>query len=75
MIFHAMEASDITDVREVLNVGDTRLDVQAGRRAGILGSIGVLTGIQKREDLLLDSPSHILSSVADVPSLVEAQYL
>jgi phosphoglycolate phosphatase-like HAD superfamily hydrolase len=33
MIFHAMEASGIDSVRQVLNVGDTPLDIQAGSRA------------------------------------------
>ncbi len=74
MIFHAMEAAGISDVREVLNVGDTRLDLQAGKRAGVLGSIGVLTGVQKKDQLLSESPAHLLASVADVPSLIESHY-
>ena len=44
MIFRAMEATGIDDVRKVLTVGDTPLDIQAGHRAGVLGVIGVLTG-------------------------------
>ena len=74
MIFRAMEATGIADVREVLNVGDTRLDLQAGKRAGVLGVIGVLTGITKEDRLLPESPSHLISSVADLPSLIEAHY-
>ena len=74
MIFHAMEQAGVGDVREVLNVGDTRLDLQAGHRAGVLGVIGVLTGIQKEDQLRPESPSHLISSVADLPSLVESRY-
>jgi phosphonatase-like hydrolase len=74
MIFHAMEASGIDDVRQVLNVGDTPLDVQAGTRAGVLGVIGVLTGVHKEARLSQESPSHLIPSVADLPSLIEAHY-
>jgi len=75
MIFHAMEASGIDDVRKVLNVGDTPLDVQAGTRAGVLGVVGVLTGVHKEARLSQERPSFLIPSVADIPSLVEAHYL
>jgi phosphonatase-like hydrolase len=74
MIFHAMEATGVADVRKVLNVGDTRLDLQAGNRAGVLGVVGVLTGIHKEDRLRPESPSHLIPSVAELPSLIEAHY-
>jgi len=74
MIFHAMEASRIDDVREVLNVGDTPLDLQAGSRAGVRGVIGVLSGVHQRDRLLRESPSHLIGSVADLPALIETHY-
>jgi phosphoglycolate phosphatase-like HAD superfamily hydrolase len=74
MIFRAMEATGITNKAEVLNVGDTRLDLQAGKRAGVLGVIGVLTGIQKADRLRPESPSYLIPSIADLPSLIEAHY-
>ncbi len=74
MIFHAMEASGIDSVRQVLNVGDTPLDIQAGTRAGVLGVIGVLTGVHKEARLLQERPSYLIPSVADMPSLIEAHY-
>lgn len=74
MIFRAMEIAGIADVREVLNVGDTRLDLQAGKRAGVLGVVGVLTGIQTEDRLKQDSPSQLISSVADIPALIEQHY-
>jgi phosphoglycolate phosphatase-like HAD superfamily hydrolase len=48
--------------------------LQAGHRAGVLGIIGVLSGIHKRERLLQESPSHLIASVADLPSLIENHY-
>jgi phosphonatase-like hydrolase len=74
MIFHAMETSGIDNVRQVLNVGDTPLDIQAGTRAGVLGVIGVLSGVHKEARLSRESPSHLISSVADMPSLIEGHY-
>jgi phosphonatase-like hydrolase len=74
MIFHAMEASGIDNVRQVLNVGDTPLDIQAGTRAGILGVIGVLSGVHKEARLSEERPSYLIPSVADIPPLIEAHY-
>ena len=74
MIFHAMEASGIDNVRQVLNVGDTPLDIQPGTRAGVLGVIGVLSGVHKEARLAQEQPSHLIPSVADIPSLIEAHY-
>jgi phosphonatase-like hydrolase len=51
MIFRAMEAAGVTSVREVINVGDTPLDLQAGTNAGVLGVVGVLTGLHGKERL------------------------
>jgi len=74
MIFRAMEAAGVDDVREVLNVGDTRLDLQSGNRAGVRGVIGVLTGIQKEDRLRPESPSYLIPSVAELPKLMEEHY-
>jgi len=74
MIFHAMEATRIDDVREVLNVGDTPLDIQAGARAGVLGVIGVLSGMHEEARLSQERPSYLIPSVAEIPSLIEAHY-
>src|SRR3977135_2692078 len=56
MIFHAREASGIDNVRQVLNVGDTPLDIQAGTRAGVLGVIAVISGVHKEARLSQASP-------------------
>lgn len=74
MIFRAMEASGIGDVRQVLNIGDTPLDLQAGNRSGVLGVIGVLSGIHKEDRLLPESPSYLIPSVAELPLLIETRY-
>jgi len=74
MIFRAMEATGVTSVREVVNVGDTPLDLQAGTNAGVRGVIGVLTGFHGRERLEREQHTHILASLAELPAVIERDY-
>jgi phosphonatase-like hydrolase len=69
LIFHAMEAAGVTDVRRVANVGDTTLDLAAGLNAGVRWNIGVLSGAHSREQLAAVGHTHLLASVAGIPSL------
>jgi phosphoglycolate phosphatase-like HAD superfamily hydrolase len=75
MIFRAMEASGVTSVREVVNVGDTPLDLQAGTNAGVRGVIGVLTGLHGKELLQRELHTHILASVAEIPELLAHEFV
>jgi phosphonatase-like hydrolase len=70
MIFRAMEASGMEDVRQVVNVGDTPLGLQAGPNAGVRGVVGVLTGSQGEERLKREPHTHLLPSVTELPSLI-----
>ena len=70
MIFHCMEATGVTDVRRVANVGDTVLDLQAGHNAGVALNIGVLSGAHGRDQMQPQPHTHLLNSVADVPALI-----
>jgi phosphonatase-like hydrolase len=70
MIFHAMEATGVQDVRQVMNVGDTPLDLQSGSNARLAGVVGVLTGAHNRESLQREPHTHILNSVAELPDLI-----
>jgi phosphonatase-like hydrolase len=74
MIFRAMEATGVLNAKEVINVGDTPLDLQSGNNAGLAGVIGVLTGAHNRENLELEPHTHILNSVADLPELIEKEF-
>jgi phosphonatase-like hydrolase len=74
MIFHAMEATGVLNVQEVMNVGDTPLDLQAGTNAGIAGVVGVLTGAHSRESLEHEPHSHIIASVAELPDVIACAF-
>ena len=69
LIFHAMEATGILDVRKVATVGDTVLDLQAGHNAAVSWNIGVLTGAHDRLALEAGPHTHVLPSVAEVARL------
>lgn len=69
LIFHAMEATGTTDVRQVVNVGDTVLDLQAAHNAGVGWNLGVLSGAHRRTQLEQAPHTHLLPSVAALPEL------
>jgi phosphonatase-like hydrolase len=71
MIFHAMEQARVNSVAEVVAVGDTPLDLQAGSNAGLGVVVGVLSGASKVAQLRPEPHTHILPSVANLPALVE----
>jgi phosphonatase-like hydrolase len=72
MIFHALEATRVISVHRVVSVGDTVNDLKAGWHAGVHWNIGVLSGAHGREQLEQAPHTHILQSVADLPSLIGA---
>jgi phosphonatase-like hydrolase len=71
LIFRAMEATGTTSVHEVMSVGDTILDLQAGHCAGVRWNVGVLSGAQERWLLEQYPHTHLLGSVAETPWLLD----
>ncbi len=74
MIFHAMEATSVYDVRRVMAVGDTTNDLLSGWNAGVRGVIGVLSGSHNVAQLSTAPHSHIIPSVAELPGLIERAF-
>ncbi len=69
LIFHSMEATGVTGVDQVMCVGDTVLDLQAGRNAGVRYVIGVLSGAHRKAQLEQAPHTHLIDSVAALPSM------
>ncbi len=65
MILDAMEKLNLTVPSKILKIGDTVVDVQEGKNAGVLTAM-VLTGTQGRQDLGNLMPDYIFDSVRDV---------
>lgn len=55
---------------DVVNVGDTPLDVRAGHAAGIR-TVGVLSGAGTAEQLRAEGASAVLSSIAELPDFLD----
>jgi len=73
MLFHAIESARVDSVAEVVAVGDTPLDLQAGTNAGLRGVVGVLSGASTAEYLRREPHTHILPSVSNLPALLRSQ--
>lgn len=71
LIHHTMEATGITDVREVLVAGDTPNDLLAGTRSGARFVVGVLSGAYGVDSLGGVPHTHLLASVTDIAALRE----
>lgn len=69
LIFRAMEQTGVVNVHRVMCVGDTVLDLQAGRNAGVRHIIGVLSGAHKKEQLEKEPHTCLIASVAALPSM------
>lgn len=67
-------ASRVNRVSEVLAVGDTPLDLQAGTNAGLRAVVGVLSGASTAENLRREPHTHILPSVANLPALLASKF-
>jgi phosphoglycolate phosphatase-like HAD superfamily hydrolase len=64
-----MEATGVASVHEVMCVGDTVLDLQAGRNAGVRYVVGVLSGAHKKSQMEKERHTHLIESVAALPAL------
>ncbi len=58
-----------TEIEKCVYVGDTLLDIRAGRAAGTR-TVGVLTGFDSYEALKEEKPDAIIASLADLPAVV-----
>jgi phosphonatase-like hydrolase len=70
LIFACMRATGINDAQTVAVLGDTTLDLQAGQNAAVAWNIGVLSGAHSREQLQSQPHTHLLPSIADLPSIL-----
>jgi phosphonatase-like hydrolase len=69
LIRQAMAETGTAGAASVCNVGDTVLDLMAGRSAGVGWNVGVLSGAHDRSRLEAAPHTHLFDSVADVLSL------
>ncbi len=68
LILTAVLRLGVDDVRAVATAGDTTYDMLSGRRAGAGAVVGVLTGAHDHAALTAGGATHVVESVADLPS-------
>jgi phosphoglycolate phosphatase len=69
MVLMCALRSRVSAVQTIMVVGDTASDMQAGRRAGVGQCVGVLTGTDHQQRLLVSGADVVVDSVADLPRL------
>lgn len=67
LIFRAMEATGTLSARQVMNVGDTVMDLNAGHNAGVRWNVGVLSGAHNQAQLQPAPHTHLLPSIRALP--------
>ncbi len=75
MIFYAMTQLDVQSVHEVIKIGDTPADMLEGYNAGCRGVVGVLSGPRPVTAWGRYRHTHVIPSVADLPELIENEFL
>jgi phosphonatase-like hydrolase len=70
LIFEAMRRTAVTATGEVAKVGDTPSDLQEGTAAGCGLVIGVTNGTHTREQLAPHPHTHLIGSLAELPTLL-----
>ncbi|WP_423464386.1 phosphonatase-like hydrolase [Promicromonospora sp. MS192] len=70
MVHRAMERTGVWRATDVLTVGDTVLDLEAGSNAGAGLVIGVLSGGVPRATLAAAPHTHLIDSVGSLPALL-----
>ncbi|WP_037144362.1 phosphonatase-like hydrolase [Rhodococcoides fascians] len=67
----ALLRSGASSVQSMLVVGDTTSDITSGIRSGARAVVGVLTGAHNADQLRAAGASHVVDSVADLPSVLD----
>jgi phosphonatase-like hydrolase len=66
MILKCMETLHVHDPKNVINIGDTPSDLEAGKRAGCLYSLGICNGTHTREQLAALPNDGLLQNLAQL---------
>ncbi len=74
MIYYAMTQLDVQNIHEVIKIGDTPADMLEGHNAGCRGVVGVLSGPRPVTAWGKYWHTHVISSVADLPDLIESEF-
>lgn len=70
MIFEAMKILGIAESANVLKAGDSIIDIEEGKNASCVITVGVTTGAHTREQLASANPTYILNSLVELKRIL-----
>lgn len=56
---------------QAVKIGDSRIDIEEGKQAGVSLTIGVTTGAQTRAELQEATPDHIIDDMQELMTIIE----
>lgn len=71
MITYAMNLFSIDNAKSIVKVGDSKIDIEEGKNANCLYSIGITTGAQTKSQLLEASPDYIIDNLEDLLGILK----
>lgn len=71
MIQYAMAQFGISDPKEVINVGDTPVDLQSGFQAQVRMSLAVTNGTHSKADLEIHPNDGLLSDISEIVTIIK----
>jgi phosphonatase-like hydrolase len=70
MIKYAMNILGVHNPSEVIKIGDSQIDIEEGKNANCLLSIGITTGAQTKSQLALSSPDYIIDNLNELLTIL-----
>jgi phosphonatase-like hydrolase len=70
MIWNIMQRANVKDPARVIKVGDTEVDINEGKNAKCLYSIGITTGALSRQQLKAYNPSFIIDGLKELLPII-----
>lgn len=70
MIWNIMQQANVNDPIRVIKIGDTEVDINEGKNAGCLYSIGITTGALSRPQLKAYNPSFIIDGLSELLPII-----
>jgi phosphonatase-like hydrolase len=71
MIDKAMEILGIVNPLEVMKVGDSGIDIEEGKNAGCLLTIGITGGAQTASQLMEANPNYVIEDLQEIIAIIE----
>lgn len=71
MIHFAMNLFSIEDPKRIIKIGDSQIDIEEGKNANCLYSIGVTTGAQTRSQLQEAAPDYIFDNLKELINIIK----